>query len=186
MNQASDVQVSTYLSEQAAPATYAFGDLHGEVTLLRQLLERLSPRSEDTLVFLGDYLDRGDDVLATIETLAALATSCHCIFLRNHDKTWLENWSGSAFTRCPHIPGARLLWDQYQGLVPPTIGMFLSHTRVTHEDGFAWYSHAGAQPDTPFRESPPEVYIWGTAGFLTSAHDWGKPSFLATSNWKIL
>jgi serine/threonine protein phosphatase 1 len=27
----------------------------------------------------------------------------------------------------------------------------------------------------PFWESPPEVYTWGTAGFLTSLYDWGKP-----------
>ena len=176
MNQAPDERTSTYPGERAASATYAIGDLHGEVTLLRQLLELLTPRSEDTLVFLGDYLDRGEDALATIETLANLVTSCHCIFLRgNHDEVWLETWNGSAFTRCPHIPGARPIWDQYQGLVPPAIGEFLVGTQVMYEDGYAWYSHAGAQPGIPFWESPPEVYLWGTAGFLTSPYDWGKP-----------
>jgi hypothetical protein len=40
---------------------------------------------------LGDYLDRREDALATIETLANLAESCHCIFLRgNHDEAWPE------------------------------------------------------------------------------------------------
>ena len=27
----------------------------------------------------------------------------------------------------------------------------------------------------PFWESSPEVYTWGTAGFLTSTYGWGKP-----------
>lgn len=89
-------------------ATYAIGDLHGEVTLLKCLLERLAPRAQDTLVFLGDYLDRGEDALGTIDTLLAVAATCHCIFLQgNHDAAWLEMWNGSAFTYCLHIPGVR-------------------------------------------------------------------------------
>src|SRR5215469_11640953 len=103
MNQTSEDQTPMYYAEQAASATYAIGDLHGEVRLLRQLLERIAPRSQDTLIFLGDYLDRGEDALATIKTLIQLTRSCHCIFLRgNHDEVWLETWNGSAFTRCPH------------------------------------------------------------------------------------
>jgi serine/threonine protein phosphatase 1 len=176
MSQSQNERTSKDHGEQAASATCAIGDLHGEVTLLRQLLEQLAPRAEDTLVFLGDYLDRGEDALATIETLAKLSMTCHCIFLHgNHDEAWLETWNGSAFIRCPHIPGARPIWDQYHGLVPPAIGEFLAGTRLMYEDGYAWYSHAGAQPVIPFWESPQEVYTWGTARFLTSTYDWGKP-----------
>jgi serine/threonine protein phosphatase 1 len=87
MNQASDKQTSKYHGEQAESATYTIGDLHGEVTFLRRLLEHLAPGSDDTLIFLGDYLDRGEDAPTTIETLATLATWCQCIFLRgNHDE----------------------------------------------------------------------------------------------------
>jgi serine/threonine protein phosphatase 1 len=87
MNRASDKQTSKYHGEQAESATYAIGDLHGEVTLLWRLLEHVAPGSDDTLIFLGDYLDRGEDAPATIETLAQLTTSCHCIFRRgNHDE----------------------------------------------------------------------------------------------------
>jgi serine/threonine protein phosphatase 1 len=175
MNRASDDQTGKHRCEDAGSTTYAIGDLHGEVTLLRRLLEQLSPGSDDTLIFLGDYLDRGEDALATVETLTTLAESCHCIFLRgNHDEAWLETWNGSAFTRCPHIPGARPIWDQYHGLIPSEIGEFLAGTRLTYEDGYAWYSHAGAQPGIPFWESPPEAYVWGSPGFLTSTYDWGK------------
>ena len=49
-----------------APATYAIGDLHGEAELLHRLLAMLPLRDEDTLVFLGDYVDRGEDSAATI------------------------------------------------------------------------------------------------------------------------
>jgi serine/threonine protein phosphatase 1 len=102
MHQTSGVRASQDYGGQAPSATHTIGDLHGEATLLRQLLEQLAPRSEDTRIFLGDYLDRGEDALATIETLANLSMRCHCIFLRgNHDEAWLDTWNGLAFTRCP-------------------------------------------------------------------------------------
>jgi len=50
--------------------TYAIGDLHGEVTLLQQLLTILPLQEQETLVFLGDYMDRGEDSIATILALA--------------------------------------------------------------------------------------------------------------------
>jgi serine/threonine protein phosphatase 1 len=166
--------------------TYAIGDLHGEITLLRRLLDRLAPARRDTLIFLGDYLDRGEDAVQTVETLLALPSSMHCIFLQgNHDAAWLETWDGSAFTRCPHIAGANRVWEQCQGTIPPRIGQFLTKTRPYHEDGYAWYSHAGATPGVPFWQSSPESYVWGDAEFLGSTYDWGKPSSLGTMSSQI-
>ncbi len=151
MNQASDDQSSQHRGEDAGSTTYTVGDLHGEVALLRRLLDQLAPWQQDTIVLLGDYLDCGEDALATVEILTKLAESCHCIFLRgNHDEARLDTLNGSVFTRCPYIPGARPIWEQYHGLVPPRIGEFLSRTVLSHEDGYAWYSHAGAQPGVLF------------------------------------
>ena len=82
MTSASDDQGSMPDGQDRVSSTYAIGDLHGEVTLHTRLLERLAPRQEDTLIFLGDYLDRGENALATIETLTQLRTSCHCSFVR--------------------------------------------------------------------------------------------------------
>lgn len=93
----------------------------------------------------------------------------------NHDAAWLELWDGSEFTGCPNIPGASKVWQLYDGEVPPRMGAFLAQTRVMYEDGNAWYSHAGALPGAPFWESPPEVYVWGVPGFLSSTFSWGKP-----------
>ncbi len=39
--------------------TYAVGDVHGEITLLRRMLALLPLRDEDTLIFLGDCLNCG-------------------------------------------------------------------------------------------------------------------------------
>src|SRR4051794_36869975 len=102
------------------PHTYAIGDLHREVTLLRRLLALLPYREEDTLVFLGDYLDRGEDSVATIAALSELQHAHPaCIFIRgNHDELWLNCWDGAIFFDHPLIDGARKLWEQHNGHLP--------------------------------------------------------------------
>jgi serine/threonine protein phosphatase 1 len=69
----------------------AIGDVHGFKEPLRALLDEVSPTSTDTLVFLGDYVDKGPDVAGTIELLLALQQKANCIFLRgNHDRMLVD------------------------------------------------------------------------------------------------
>lgn len=153
----------------------AIGDLHGEVTLLRTLVQHL-PADGVQLMFLGDYLDRGEDSVGTIQYLMELAHERSCIFLRgNHDAAWLDTWTGERFTRCPAIPGARAVWEQVHGQMPPQVGEFLARTHIDWEDADAYYAHAGALPERSFRATTAEVKLWGNDAFLASPYDWGKP-----------
>jgi hypothetical protein len=65
----------------------AGGDIHGEASLLRQLLAMLPVRSEDTVVFLGDYLDQGEDSAATIAVLREFAHDTVDTAIRLPDRT---------------------------------------------------------------------------------------------------
>ncbi|MBA3822384.1 MAG: metallophosphoesterase [Ktedonobacterales bacterium] len=159
----------------SAQRSVAIGDLHGEVSLLRALIQQIPPDGVQ-LLFLGDYLDRGEDSLGTIQFLWELAQERACVFLRgNHDAAWLDVWNGDRFVRCPAIPGARKVWEAAHGQVPPLVGAFLARTHLDWEDADAYYAHAGALPDCSFRKTPTEVKLWGTETFLTSPYDWGKP-----------
>ncbi|MEO6889543.1 MAG: metallophosphoesterase [Ktedonobacteraceae bacterium] len=157
--------------------TYAIGDLHGEVTLLRRLLACLPFREEDTLVFLGDCLDRGEDSVATILALQELKR-IHpaCIFLRgNHEDAWLARWNGASFSHPPDIEGARQLWERCNGSLPFTIGDWLEETRIEYEDEHAYYVHAGVLPGKPIWQTAGLHKMGGAKGFLESTYDWGKP-----------
>ena len=46
---------------------YAVGDIHGKYTMLTTLLDGLPLTDADTLVFVGDYIDRGEDSRAVID-----------------------------------------------------------------------------------------------------------------------
>ena len=64
------------------------GDIHGHVGPLRSLLEYIDDLV-DTVVFLGDYVDRGPDSAQVIDTLLEAAKSHSCIFLEgNHDRAF--------------------------------------------------------------------------------------------------
>ena len=77
------------------PLIYAIGDVHGQITMLRTMMELLkdqSLREQDQLVFLGDYVDRGEDSKAVLDTLIALQEERpNTVFLRgNHEQLMLD------------------------------------------------------------------------------------------------
>ncbi|MCA9126600.1 MAG: serine/threonine protein phosphatase [Planctomycetales bacterium] len=66
--------------------TIAIGDIHGCCQALQGLLHAIAPTSDDLLVFLGDYVDRGPDSKGVIETLLELQERCQAVFLLgNHE-----------------------------------------------------------------------------------------------------
>src|SRR5262245_63836029 len=78
---------------------YAVGDIHGRVDLLDDMLRRIEddarasgPADQATLVFLGDYVDRGPDSRAVVERLHdGLPEGFEIHFLKgNHEAMLLD------------------------------------------------------------------------------------------------
>lgn len=77
-------------------ATIAIGDIHGNRRQLDDLLSRVVPelRPEDTLVFLGDYIDRGPDSKGCVERILRLKTEAQfqvVTLLGNHEQWMLRS-----------------------------------------------------------------------------------------------
>src|SRR6185295_6249873 len=74
------------------PRSFAIGDIHGCIDEVNVLLDGLRPAADDTLVFLGDYIDRGPSPKAVIDRLLRLRREGpRCIFLRgNHEDMFLD------------------------------------------------------------------------------------------------
>lgn len=72
---------------------FAIGDIHGCHGKLEALLAMLPfDRQRDTLIFLGDYINRGPDSRKVLESLVEIAGKCrHTVFLKgNHDHALLQ------------------------------------------------------------------------------------------------
>src|SRR5262245_5576235 len=69
----------------------AFGDIHGCARAFRTLLDILKPETNDTIIFLGDYIDRCPDSCAVIDMILELNRRCTVIPLAgNHEKMLLQ------------------------------------------------------------------------------------------------
>ena len=74
-------------------ATIAIGDIHGHYEALADLLNRLqgAVTGDDTLVFLGDYIDRGARSRECIDAILALQASspARVVCLRGNHEDWM-------------------------------------------------------------------------------------------------
>jgi serine/threonine protein phosphatase 1 len=73
-------------------ATYAVGDIHGQLPALNDVLEHLrrEGRNGDTIVFLGDYIDRGADSKGCIDAILKFRseTDAEVVCLVGNHEDW--------------------------------------------------------------------------------------------------
>ncbi len=74
--------------------TVAIGDIHGEIAHLDKLLGRLPElQAGDTIVFLGDFIDRGPhsaEVVARVRELEKTSKAKIVSLRGNHEDAWLQ------------------------------------------------------------------------------------------------
>jgi serine/threonine protein phosphatase 1 len=77
------------------PRVIAIGDIHGCATALHAMIELIDPQPQDTVVTLGDCVDRGPDSCEVIEQLLDLRERCHLVpLLGNHEEMMLAHIGG--------------------------------------------------------------------------------------------
>lgn len=72
--------------------TILFGDIHGGLKALNQLLEKIHLTPNDSLMFLGDYVDGWSESKQVIDRLLQLELEYNCTFIRGNHDTWCEEW----------------------------------------------------------------------------------------------
>ncbi|MBW1294582.1 metallophosphoesterase family protein [Aquimarina litoralis] len=72
--------------------TLVIGDIHGGYKALLQVLDRAKVTIEDTLIFLGDYVDGWSESAETIHKLIELSKTNKCVFIRGNHDLWCGLW----------------------------------------------------------------------------------------------
>ena len=70
---------------------FVVGDVHGQITMLNELLEYWNPE-EEQLIFLGDLADRGENSKATLERARELMMQHDAIVVKGNHDEMLENF----------------------------------------------------------------------------------------------
>jgi len=174
---------------------YCVGDIHGRVDLLLQLLVAVARDAADyggskKIIYLGDYIDRGDESMAVIDWLLNHPLpGFEAIYLRgNHEQTMLDflqraevgpgwlAWGGRATLASYGVKVARMPIRQedyialQQNLVsrlPEAHREFLLMTRMSYSCGSYYFVHAGVRPDIPLNQQIPEDQLWIREEFLS-------------------
>ena len=97
-------------------ATWAIGDVHGCLTALETVLGLMRPTSADTVVVLGDVVDRGPDSRGAIDRILQLATECRVVTITgNHEEMMLSALEGGQWLEPWLRHGGQRVLDSYGG-----------------------------------------------------------------------
>jgi serine/threonine protein phosphatase 1 len=179
-------------------AAYAVGDVHGRLDLLRELLQRIAGDAArhpaDTarsLVFLGDYIDRGtesrgvvdcllEDPLPGFETIRLMGNHEDAIlaFLDGDSDglDWLSFGGletllsyGVPLRRLPHTEDAVAdLRLSLSSALPREHLDFFRRGALRHAIGDYLFVHAGVRPGVPLEQQTPTDLMWIRDDFLGS------------------
>ena len=168
---------------------FAVGDIHGSYDKLTRLMERLPYDPErDTLVFLGDYIDRGPRSKDVINYLYQLRNQVkHLIMLiGNHEYMMLEyqrTGDPSLLPLLRHI-GLDATLDSYGADNPQALLEKWTfpdeHLELLEKLLPYWetedyiFVHAGLEPGVPLEKQEISTLCETRSAFLLEEHDYGK------------
>lgn len=187
------------VSSPTAPpglAVCAVGDIHGCLSHLDALLERIDATAGETdlqFVFLGDYIDRGPDSAGVIERLIGVRDARpDTVFLRgNHEAMFLDflddppsiaavfltNGGEETLRSYGCVVGrarsSKALAQDALERMPEAHLNFLHATTFSARFGDYFFCHAGVRPDVPLSRQSPDHLMWIRNRFLDSDADFG-------------
>jgi len=154
--------------------TFVIGDIHGEFPLLIELMNDLPiDWDNDRIVFLGDYIDRGNFIKETINYLSQIKGDV--VFLRgNHEDMFLKYLVGKDM-ELYLLNGGKKTLSQIDDLI--WLKDFIMKTQIYFEDENYFYIHGGLEDrsiEDNIRYCDPEDLLWIRDDFIESRYDWGK------------
>lgn len=190
-------QLPTAILTERAPVPeqsfVAIGDVHGRADLLLELDRRIEAEYPDwPVVFLGDYVDRGEqsrEVLDLLMSVSPNGTPPVVCLMGNHERMlldflddpergarrWLRNGGLQALASFgvappstgPDDPLALLLArDRLVGAMGEDMIAWLRALPLQWHSGDVWAVHGGADPALPMDAQPPRTLLWGHPQFM--------------------
>ncbi len=166
---------------------YAIGDIHGCLNELRAIIDMIDAETatssdntdEPTLVFLGDYIDRGPDSRAVLNTLVNLrASRTGATFLMgNHEAALLDflaeptrhgewlHWGGAETLRSY---GVERIWSREENDLAAELAERMPHAHRDFLESLELYCtlddylfvHAGVRPGVALEDQSARDLLW--------------------------
>jgi len=169
--------------------TIAIGDIHGCSAALRAIVEAIGPAVDDTIVTLGDYVDRGPDSRGVLDFLLELATRCRLIpLLGNHELMLLDAIQNPRVIGPWFECGGEATVRSYGGKlgnIPPEHLDFIRRCKRYYEIATHFFVHANYAADIPLDEQPDYLLFWEHLHFhVPPPHENGKLAIVGHTSQK--
>lgn len=156
----------------------AIGDIHGCDVALETLLPMLEISAADTIVVLGDVVDRGPGTRQVVDRLLQLAQECRLVLiLGNHEEMMLAALEGSGPVEPWLRYGGTATLFSYggdPGRIPPAHLEFLRSGRPFWESDREVFIHANLEPNVALERQQPEWLRWTHLSRCETPHPSGN------------
>lgn len=150
-------------------ATYAIGDIHGCYTALETIFEEMNFQKDDTIVCLGDYIDRGPDTRKVIKFLLECEDKYNMVFLKgNHEIMMMDaRKNRSELDFWLRFGGAEVLDSYYivdqrdwSDWIDDEHWNFVETGLPYYEQGDYIFVHGGLTPGIPLQHQSAHDLYW--------------------------
>lgn len=163
---------------------FAVGDIHGCLDKLVSVMGVIDiDFAKDTLVFIGDYIDRGPSSKEVVDYLIDLGKrGPSVIFLKGNHELMLEEYLSGADAATFLYNGGGATLESYmkaaglrtQNPIPREHLEFFDSLRLYYETDEYIFVHAGLKPNIPLEEQEEFHMLWIREEFIYSDFDFGK------------
>jgi len=163
---------------------FIVGDIHGCLGMLQRLMKTIPWRPDvDRLIFLGDYVDRGDDSRGVIEAVMEISRTGERVdcLMGNHEKILLDFVEGRDLTTfflnggTSTLNSYRALQQRYgAALIPEEHLAFLRSLKTWVELEDYYVVHAGLRPGLHLESQSQEDLLWIRDAFIFSNYRFRK------------
>ncbi|KAF0247837.1 MAG: serine/threonine protein phosphatase 1 [bacterium] len=157
--------------------TFAIGDVHGQFSTLKKLLDKLPINWQtDELVFLGDLIDRGPQSREVIDFVIQLhQEKSHQVRVLkgNHEQMLLDSYNrendflhwlsnGGDTTYSSYCKSDEVSWKVFNKKFPMETYEYLKNRPIRYENDHAIFVHAGSKCDNngQWRTETALIALW--------------------------
>lgn len=149
-------------------------DIHGEYEKLCRVLEKVSPQKEDTIVFMGDYIDRGAKSREVVDKIIEMQNVCSCVYLiGSHEYALLHASTDEYYHYLFWNYGGDRTADSYGGFdnIFKIHGDFFKNLKFYYLTDKYLFVHAGINPKYSLEEQDEVDMVYIRRNFYEHKHN---------------
>ncbi len=149
-------------------------DIHGEYDKLCAVIDKIQPKKDDTIIFMGDYIDRGKNSRDVVDKLISMQDVCRCVYLiGSHEYAMLHANSDEYYHYLFWNYGGDATAESYGCFenIMKVHGDFFRSLKPYHIENNYMFIHAGIRIGVPLDEQELTDMVYIRREFYTKKHD---------------